>query len=55
MLFAAVRHLAEGLSLETFTDIIGGKAFNLLSGHTETNSIHNRTTDNFTFKNINKK
>jgi hypothetical protein len=39
--FATVTHLVEGLSLESITDVKGGKVFNLLSGYTEANSIHN--------------
>jgi hypothetical protein len=38
VLFAAVKHLLEELSLDTlFTDVKGGKVSNFLSGYTETN------------------
>jgi hypothetical protein len=44
MLLAAVTRLAEGLSLETLLTLYtGGEVRNLLSGYTETNSVHNRT------------
>jgi hypothetical protein len=37
------------------TDVKGGKVSRLLSGYTEANSIHNRTTMNFVLENLNKK
>jgi hypothetical protein len=36
-------------------DAKGGQVFNLLSGYTETNSIHDSTTANFVLENVNKK
>jgi hypothetical protein len=43
MLFAAVTHPVEGLSLETFLTLRVEKPPDLFSGHTETNDIHNIT------------
>jgi hypothetical protein len=40
MLFAAVTHLTKGLSRD-ISDVNAGKVSNLLSGYTDTNSIHN--------------
>jgi hypothetical protein len=37
------------------TDVKGGQVPNLLSGYTETNNIHNRTTVNYVLENVNKK
>jgi hypothetical protein len=50
MLFAAVKPFAEGLSLKTLLTIP-----NLLSGYTETSSIHTRTAVNFVLENVNRK
>jgi hypothetical protein len=55
MLFTSMTHLVEGLSLGDPTDVKGGKFPNLLSGYTEPNSIHNRTTVNFVLEHLNKK
>jgi hypothetical protein len=46
-MFAAVTHLIKGLSLETLLTLKVEKFHNLLSGHTESSSINNRTTVNF--------
>jgi hypothetical protein len=51
MLFAAVTHLVEGLSLEALLALKMEK----FSGYTETNSIHNRTTVEIVLENANKK
>jgi hypothetical protein len=54
-MFAAVTHLAEGPSPETFiTGMKGGNVSNLHSGHTETKNIHKRTPVNFVLENLNK-
>jgi hypothetical protein len=50
MLFAAVTY-----SVGTLLTLALGKSFNLLSGYTETNSIHSATTANFVHENVNKK
>jgi hypothetical protein len=54
MLFTAVTHLVEVPKSSDITEVKDGKVSNLLSGYTETNSIHNRTTFNFILKNVNK-
>jgi hypothetical protein len=54
ILFAPVTHLVEGLSWD-ISYFKGGKLSNLLSGYTETNSVHNRRTVNFVLEIVNKK
>jgi hypothetical protein len=55
MLFAAIKHLVEGLSVETFLDSKSGKVPDLLCGYMQANSVHYRTAVNFVLENINKK
>jgi hypothetical protein len=55
MLFVAVTHLIEGLSLETLPTLKVEKSVNLFSGYTETENIHFTTTVNFAFEKVNKK
>jgi hypothetical protein len=52
MLPAAMTHLAD---ITDITDVRSVKVSNLLSGYMETNSIHNRTTDNFVLEHVNNK
>jgi hypothetical protein len=54
ILFADVTHLVAGLSFETLltSDVL--KVPNLLSGYTESNSIHNSTVY-FVLENVDKK
>jgi hypothetical protein len=47
MLFAAVTRLVEALSIEPLLTLKVEKPPNWLSGHTETNDIHNITTVSF--------
>jgi hypothetical protein len=49
-LFAAVKPQVEGLNLETL--LMLKMETSLLSGYTETNSIHNRTTVDFFLKTL---
>jgi hypothetical protein len=44
-MFAAVMHLAEGLSLETLLAFKGGNVSNLRSGHTEINNNNNNNNN----------
>jgi hypothetical protein len=55
MLFAAITHLVEGLSLDTFLTLKSGKVPDLLCGYMQVDSVHNRTTVNFVLGNIDKK
>jgi hypothetical protein len=55
MLFTAVKLFTDGLLLKDISDIKGGKVPKFLSGHTETNSFHNRTAVNFVLENVNRK
>jgi hypothetical protein len=55
MLFAAITHLVEGLSLDTFFYPKSGKVPDLLCGYMQVNSVHNGTTVNFVLGNIDKK
>jgi hypothetical protein len=53
--FAAVTHLVEDLSLEALLTVKVVKyVIYKISGYTETNSIHNKTTVNFALENVNK-
>jgi hypothetical protein len=51
-MFAAVTHIAEGLTPETLLTLKFRKVSNLLSGYTETYSIHNGTIVKFVFETI---
>jgi hypothetical protein len=51
-MFAAVMHLADGVSLDTVLTLKMEASLIFLVGHKETNSIHN-TTGNFVLDNNN--
>jgi hypothetical protein len=55
MLFSAVTHLVERLSLETLLTLKVEKIRNLLSGYTDTSNVNNGRRVSFVLENVNKK